>query len=173
MKQTVIPTLDFDSELTTTSSPGDATSVAINPETDPRGITGSPGSDHTTYNQESTSIPAMATEDSVASTLQETTGILPYAVGGAVGGLVVIIVILLMMIIVSLFVREHRKKSQKVESNNNIGLPTFNNALYGVGKETGSVMKCPNWYLHCAIYSLAHSDLSHDNCMVTISYYSS
>ena len=56
--------------------------------------------------------------------------------GGAVGGSVVIVVIILMVAIVSLLVRKSQGKSHKVESNNNIGLLTYNNALYDVGKET-------------------------------------
>ena len=113
-----------------------------------------------------TSIPPKTTEDSAAPTSQETFDILPYAMGGAVGGTVVIIAILLVVVIVSLLVRKSRgKPHRKVESNNNIGLLTYNNALYDVGKETGTC-NAPYWQLHCSIYSLAHSDVF--NCMVSV-----
>ena len=52
------------------------------------------------------------------------------------GGTVVIIAILLVVVIVSLLARKSRQKSHKVESNKIIGLLTYNNALYDVGKET-------------------------------------
>ncbi len=74
----------------------------------------------------------------VASTLQEISSIIPYAVGGAVGGFVVIIVITLVIIVVPLLVRKRREKSHKVEPNNNIGLLAYDNAMYDVGKETGT-----------------------------------
>ncbi len=116
-------------ELTITSSPGDATSVASDPNT-----TGSPSSDGTHNPGSNTSIQMTTTKGTI---VQETAGILPYAVGGAVGGLVVIIVIIL-MVIVSLLVRKRREKSHKLDSNNKVGLLTYNNALYDVGKETGT-----------------------------------
>ena len=89
-----------------------------------------------THGQESgTSIPTTAARDSTPSTSEGALDILPYAVGGAVGGSVVIIVIILMVAIVSLLARKSRGKSHEVESNKNIGLLTYNNALYDVGKE--------------------------------------
>ena len=81
------------------------------------------------------------------STSQEALDYLPYAVGGAVGATVVIIAIVLIVVIVSLLVRRSRKKSYKVEPNKDIGLLSYNNAMYDVGKETNTC-SAQKWQLH-------------------------
>ena len=81
------------------------------------------------------------------STSQEALGFLPYAVGGAVGATVVIIAIVVTVVIVTLLVRISRKKSYKVEPNKDIGLLSYNNAMYDVGKETNTC-SARKWQLH-------------------------
>ena len=54
------------------------------------------------------------------------------------GATVVIIAIVLTVIVVSLLVRRSRKKSYKLEPNKDIGLLSYNNAMYDVGKETNT-----------------------------------
>ena len=69
--------------------------------------------------------------------LPTTTNIIPYAVGGVVGGLVVVIVVIIGIVIVLLLVKRNRQKSpDEVNSNKNIGLLSYDNALYDSGKET-------------------------------------
>ena len=112
-----------DSLPTTTSSPMDATS-SLDP-----GNTQDQGS-------KTPSVSITSTEDSVASTSPRT-NIIPYAVGGAVGGLVVVIVVIIGIVIVLLLVKRNRQKSlDEVNSNKNIGLLSYDNALYDSGKET-------------------------------------
>ena len=90
----------------------------------------------------------------MSSASQEALDYLPYAVGGAVGAIVVIIAIVLIAVIVSLLVRS-RKKSYKVEPNKNIGLLSYNNALYDVGKEPHTC-NAQNQQLHFAVYGQGH-----------------
>ena len=128
---------------TTTSSPRDATSSpVINPETTiiNHNVTSSPdpGSTHD-QGSKTTIVPITSTEDSVVSTSSRTLDITPYAVGGAVGALVVVLVVVIVMVIVLLLVKRNRQKSpDKVNSNKNIGLLSYDNTVYDSSKETDS-----------------------------------
>lgn len=108
----------------------------------------------TYYDQEpETTIPTGATVPPSIS--QEALDYLPYAVGGAVGAIVVIIAIVLTVVIVSLLIRRSRKKPYKVEPNKDIGLLSYNNALYDVGKEPYTC-NAQNRQLHFAVYGQGH-----------------
>lgn len=121
---------DQETDPTTTN----ALSTSTTHDPDDHDTTSSP-SPASTYDQERGTNTSTTTPIKT-STSQEGLDILPYAMGGAVGGTVVIITILSVVVIVSLLVRKSREKSHKVESNKNIGLLTYNNALYDIGKET-------------------------------------
>ena len=119
----------------TTFSPDNATSSSTNQDDT---SLQDPGSTHN-QGSKTTTVSITSTEDSVASTSSRILDITPYAVGGAVGGLVVVIVVVIVIVIVLLFVKRNRQKSpDKVNSNKNVGLLSYNNALYDSGKETDS-----------------------------------
>ena len=85
------------------------------------------------------SVPLTSTVDSVASTSPRTLDITPYAVGGTVGALVVVIVVLIVIVMILLLVKRNRQKSpDNVNFNKNVGLLSYDNALYDSSKETDS-----------------------------------
>lgn len=66
------------------------------------------------------------------------------------GGIVVTIAIVLTVVIVFLLVRNSQEKSHnldKVESNKDVGLLAYDNAMYDVGKEIHAC-NAQNWQLH-------------------------
>ena len=82
-----------------------------------------------------TNAPTRAINDNLldASTdSQQAIGILPYAMGGAVGGIMVLVTITLVVVIVTFLIRKRREaESHKVKST---GEPlACNNAMYGEG----------------------------------------
>ena len=87
------------------------------------------------------------TVTTMLSASQEALDFLPYAVGGPVGAIVVIIAIILTVVIVTLLVRRSREKSYKLEPNKDIGLLSYNNAMYDVGKET-NICSAQKWRPH-------------------------
>jgi hypothetical protein len=89
-------------------------------------------------------IPTRAIDDSVASTSQQTIGIIPFAMGGAVGGTVLLVVIIILAVVIVTFLIKRRKQadSHKVQSTENMYGDSlqplaYNNAVYGqrIGKE--------------------------------------
>jgi hypothetical protein len=94
--------------------------------------------------RENNTIPTRAIDNSVASTSQQTIGIIPYAMSGAVGGTVLLVVIILLAVVIVTFLIKRRKQadSHKVQSTENmygdsIQPLAYNNAVYDqrIGKE--------------------------------------
>lgn len=130
------------------TNPTQSTTINVHQNTSTHGLE---GSDTTASpNLVTTNDQETETTTTISSASQEALGVLPYAVGGAVGATVVIIAIVLTVIIVSLLVRRSREKSYKLEPNKDIGLLSYDNALYDVGKETNTC-SAQKWQLHFAV----------------------